>query len=161
MATRRTKPEPPPTGPSHNGRLIVGQLIEFRKMGGEFSGKLTVANPEILNGLKVGDRITAAVDLVCIDEHFPAEDRKEPDDGGVFHKFVFDPEDVVVIDRSKVAKDFQAQADAVQAAKDAEAGQESISSQLTAQHEAGDHASGLVDDCPECEREAALAAAGK
>jgi hypothetical protein len=151
----------PPTGPTHNGRLIVGQKVEFRKMGGEFSEDLIVANPELLDGVTVGSRVTVAVDLVCIDEHFPAEDRKEPEDGGVFQKLVFDPEAVVVINRSKVAKDFKAQEDAVQAAKDAAIGQESISSQLVAQHEAGEHASGLVDDCPECEAEAALVAAGK
>lgn len=150
----------PPTGRTHHGRLIVGTKVEFRKMGGEFSQDLMVTNPELLKDCQVGTRLTVAMDLVCIDEHFPAEDRKEPDDGGVYEKFVFDPEDVVVIDRSKVAKDFKAQADAVQAAKDAAEGQRTLSQELEDAHERGEHADGLIDDCPECEREAALAAAG-
>jgi CBS domain containing-hemolysin-like protein len=150
---------------THNGRTVAGERIELRKMGGAFSEKLLVANAELLDGVTIGTRMTLAVDVVCIDEHYPAVDRavEKIDESEVEHLLVFDPTDVVIIDRSKVAKAFKDQAANVQKAKDDARGQatvqESIGDKLEEAHLAGDHADGLVADCPLCSWEGEVEAA--
>lgn len=147
----------------YNGRKIVGNLMEIRNAGGAFSAELLVANPELLEGVKIGDEIDVGMRLVCIDEHFPVEDRKEPSEGGIKHKFVFDPVRLAMVDEDLLQEAFDAHAERVQRAKDAEAGQGRLPTdeELHSAHTAGEHAGGLVEGCVDCEEEAALAAAGK
>lgn len=141
---------------THNGRAIVGRKMELRQMGGAFSADLLVANPDLLAQAKTGTELTLAVRVACIDEHFPGEDRKNPAEGGVLHVLIFDPRTVTVVEDSAVSSTFDAQAAAVQKAKDDAAGnvtvQESIADALEAAHLEGDHQE-LVEDCPLCDWE--------
>lgn len=63
-----------------------------------------------------------------------------------------------MVDGDLVQKQLQEQAERIQLAKEAEAGIQRLpqydGDQLVADHEAGDHAEGLVDGCPECQAEA-------
>lgn len=147
----------------YNGRKIVGNLMEIRNAGGAFSAELLVANPDLLEGAKVGDVVSVGMRLVCIDEHYPVEDRKEPSEGGVKHKFVFDPTHLALVDDDILDGAFEAHAERVQRAKDAEAGQGRLPTdeELHSAHLAGEHAAGLVDGCVDCAEEADLEAAGK
>lgn len=151
------------TEPNHNGRPITGQKIEIRQTGGEFSKELQVANVDELKDCKVGDELTVAMRLVCIDEHFPAENRKEPDAGGLEQKLVFDPREVTIIDHDDVEAAFDAQRERVQRAKDAAEGQGRLPTdeELHSAHTAGEHAGSLVDGCVDCDAETELVAAGK
>lgn len=143
---------------THNGRSIVGKKIEIRQTGGEFSKDLLVANADELDDITVGSERTLAVRVVCVDEHYPAENRKEPSDGGVTHKLVFDPTEVTIIAPELVESMFVAQREKVQAIKDSMEGQTTLDGEAKQQaHDAGTHADGLVDGCPACDAEKALA----
>lgn len=154
--------KPTPTAAAtHNGREIVGTKIEIRKTGGEFSEDLLVANIDALDGVRVGSELVLAMRVRCVDEHHPAEDRKDPAAGGVFHKLVFDPAEVTVVDASIVEASFVAQRDRVQQAKDRAVGNTTVDGQIrAAEHERGEHTE-LVDGCSECERERELTRAGR
>lgn len=146
---------------THNGRPIVDDKIEIRQTGGEFSKDMLVANIDQLLDTKQGDELVLAVRVVCVDEHYPVQDRKEPADGGFIRKLIFDSREVTIVDETVVARFFDEQRDRVQRAQDEAEGQTTVDSQLlVASHEAGEHSAGLVDGCIECDKEAALEAAG-
>lgn len=141
---------------THNGRVIEGRKIELRQTGGAFSRDLQIAFPELLDDVDYGDEILLGVRVRMIDEHFPLADKKDPEDSGVHHALIFDTVEVVVAsDRSAKAleADFKGMHTVLQKHADDAKGNETIASQLQAQHEAGEHASGLVEGCPGCDQE--------
>lgn len=144
---------------THNGREIVGRKLEIRQTGGAFSADMDLVSPGWLDDYNVGDESTISMRLQYIDEHFPAENPKEPDEGGVYRKLVAVARETVLVDDDAVAPFFAAFGVDVQKAKDAAKGnvtvQESIADALEAAHLEGEHKT-IVADCQMCDWEGEL-----
>lgn len=107
---------------------------------------------------RAGDHVTVVMDLVCVDLHFPAIDKAAP--GGDRERVhVFKAEGATFIDRELVASVLDEQCVRIEAAKDAESGQERIDgAKLDLDHFEGKHADALVAGCAKCDEERELIA---
>jgi hypothetical protein len=142
---------------SHEGRPVIGTKIKVRKTGDGLSEALKI-DPEII---KVGEERMLAVRVVCVDVQNPAENRKQPAEGGVLRMHIFDATEAAFIDGAVVEDVLAKQRERIDRAKDAEVGQGRLPTdeELHAAHDAGEHSAGLVDGCADCDHEADLEAA--
>lgn len=149
---------------THRGRPIVGMRMSVAKVGAGLDNPIAL-DPDSVGELEVGDTVTICVDAVLVDEHFPAEHRKEPAEGGVFRAFGFDATATYFVDPGSVIEARQRHLERVELAQRERAkkppkdvppvadGQQELEvdgAALERAHITGDHKDGKVEGCESC-----------
>jgi hypothetical protein len=138
----------------HQGRPIIDTAVIVRKTGDGLS-KAMQAEPR---DIRVGDEVYLLVEAKCIDVHYPAEDRKYPDLGGLHYVVVLDAGTATFLDPTAAVGAIARQKELNRRYADEAAGRLTISDAiLEAEHNDGRHKK-LVAGCVDCDRERELAA---
>lgn len=129
--------------PPFEGRPVLGVGIEIPGAGGGLRDSLTIDPVVYHYGDVVHVVVKGRVGKIRFD---PVKDAGE----AVRRIHVLEVEDAVLVDAEDVTSMLDAQAARIEEAR----GLLRLPfDELTEQHEAGEHAADLVDDCPECDRE--------
>lgn len=131
------------------GRDVGSAGIEIRNAAGGLNQAMKV-DPEEWHH---GEEITVV--MRCKVEKIRHDPIKDTDSLKRVH--VLDASEATVIDDSLVAAALDAQAQRIE--KAAGVTRLAVDDELAAAHDRGDHADGLVDDCPRCDEEKAAEAA--
>lgn len=133
--------------PDFEGRPVVGVGIEVPGMGGGLRDALTIDPVVFHYGDTVHLVVRARVGKLRFD---PVKDAGQ----AVRRVHVLDVDEAAIVSADAVADMLEKQALAIEEARGL---QRLPFDEMSEQHEAGEHASGLVDGCPACDEEAALA----
>lgn len=160
-----------PAPRTHEGRPIVGDLIELRDVGAAaFSKQLAVVNSDRLAASKPGDKVYLVVEAEAVKEDLEVENRAEPLEGGFKRKLIYLARRVAFAPSDGVAGFLDEHADAFRAYEDSLRGQQQLDTEAAAKqkdladeledaHLAGKHADAPVEDCPMCDWEGEKAGA--
>lgn len=143
------------------GRPIVGAKVIVRKTGDGLSESVKV-DPSLALAIKQGDEGFIVFEYKCVDVHQPAEDRKNPGDGGVFHVPVLDAGTATFMDAESVASAIRDQRERNERFREEQRGQHQLSdAELIADHDDGKHKGDVfpVEHCPRCADEVDAVAA--
>lgn len=132
------------------GVEVRGAGIEIPNAAGGLREALKI-EPQTFHG---GDKLYAVFELDCKKiRHDPITDGKDGPMIAWKRIHVLSAEGATFVDADVAKGHIDAQRERIQRAKDEATGQQSATSEFEAQHEAGEHASGLIDGCPQCEAE--------
>lgn len=129
------------------GKDVLGSGVKCN-LGGGLKEALTIDPVK----LKIGERMYLVIEAEVTDVQHP----KVKDTEGVRRNHVLKVVSAAVTDREAVEKLLDEQAQRIEEAKGIQRLQ--FTDDLQDAHDRGEHKDGLVENCPDCEREAELAA---
>ena len=141
----------------YEDRPIIGVKAIVRKTGDGLSESVKV-DPAMALDIAVGDEGFIVFEYKCVDVHHPAEDRKNPADGGVYRVPVLDAGTSTFMDAEVVAQAIRDQREKNERFREEQRGQHRLSdAELIADHDDGNHAGDVypVEHCPRCADEVA------
>lgn len=153
---------------TYEGRQIIGVKTIVQKTGDGLSEAVKV-DPAMALDIAIGDEGFIVFEYKCIDVRHPAENRKNPAEGGVYRVPVLDAGTSTFMDAEVVANAIREQREKNERFREEQRGQHRLSdAELIADHDEGKHTGDVfpVEHCPRCadevaavEREAAEEAA--
>lgn len=130
------------------GKQVLGSGVKCN-LGGGLKEALTIDPVK----LQLGERMYLVIEAEVVDVQHP----KVKDTDGVRRNHVLQVKAAAVTDRDAVEKLLEEQQLRIEEAKGIQRLQ--FTDELQDAHDRGEHKDGLVEDCPDCERERELAAA--